>query len=245
MVRAGWDQKNLYLLDASESALDFAQKTYSSAHIFLEDAEEGIGFDNCFDCILMVEVLEHMLNPRKVMENAMGAPKTSGLVIIRGLPNNRSLEAFIGQAEWMMRASEHHYQFFSPETFSVFAESFLDAEIVESGCFLQEGYRVYDILSIAGHIAIMGGQEGHGRIPQTDKLTELILDKLKSTDFDDYVHKERYTPAATSDSLKSGPLGQSIMKMEILLKTYGTATEERRLWTGYTGLNAAGIARTP
>lgn len=191
LIRAGWDQKNLYLMDTSESALDFAQKIYKSAHILLGDAEGGIGFDDYFYCVLMLEVLEDLVNPRKVMENALGALKTGGLVIIRGLPNNKSLEAFIGQAGWKMRTFERHYQFFNPETFSLFAESFPDAEILEFGCFLQEGYRFYDILRIAKDIGVIGGHQGHGRVPQTDELTELVLDKLRSTDFDDYAHRER------------------------------------------------------
>ncbi len=193
LIELGWNQRNLYLMDISESNLETARMLYKSANIVLGDAEEGISFSDYFDCILMVEFLEHSVDTRRVMENALSALKNNGLVIIRGLPNNRSLEAFIGQDKWKMRNFEDHYQFFNPETFSLFVESFKGLEILEFGCFLQEGYHFYNIPRIAKDIGVIGlfNYQNHGGFVEIEKLTELVLSKLRNTEFNDYPYGER------------------------------------------------------
>ncbi len=209
LIEAGWDQKNLYLMEVSESSIDVLQKKYPAAHFILGDAEENIGFDNYFDCILMVEFLEDLINPRKVMENALKALKTNGLLIIRGLPNNKSLESFIGKDRWKMRLFECHYHFFNPDTFLVFAKNFPNIQVLEFGCFLQKGFHFYNIQRLAKNIGIIKESinkeqpKSHdGQVIDDSKLTDLVLKKLSSTDFDTYSHKNRI-PRQQLDHLSS------------------------------------------
>ena len=184
----GWNLKNLYFLDISEASINAIQKQYQSAHFVLANAEENIAFNNYFDCILMIEFLEHLANPRKVIANAVKALTSNGILIIRAIPNNKSLESFIGGSQWKMRLFEQHYHFFNPEIFSRLVESFPDTQILEFGCFLQEGYHFYNIQRIAKNIGIMNHSiedkpQSLAGMTHVNQLTDLVLRKLRNTNF--------------------------------------------------------------
>lgn len=198
LIQAGWNQENLYLMDKSKSSLDVAKKMCESVNIIAKDLDEGIGFTNYFDCILMVEFFEDLIHPRESLQIVLDALKEEGLLIIRGLPNNRSFESFLGQERWKMRTFEKHYSFFNPHTFVHFTKHFPNMEILEFGCFLQEGYSFYDIARIGKDIGIIKGSIGteqyemhNGKIMGTDKLIDLILTKIRSKDISDYYYSER------------------------------------------------------
>jgi SAM-dependent methyltransferase len=189
LLRAGWRQENLYLMDSCEAALNAAQTICPSANFVLRDAEKGTGFVDFFDCIIMIEFFEDVTNPRDVMRNALDALKPGGFLIVRGLPNNESLEAFIGRDKWKMRVISHHYYFFNPRTFSRFLDNFPQAQLLEFGCFLQDGHRFYHIERIAKDIGLIGRTE-HGNLTKRE-ITQQILGKLKEVDFESYPHGER------------------------------------------------------
>ena len=197
LIESGWDQENLYLMEVSESCIDVVKKKYPSAHFILGDGEKDIGFDDYFECILMVELLEHVVNPRTVMTNVLKALKTNGLLIIRALPNNKSFEAYVGKDKWRMRLFEQHHHFFNPDTFSIFVKEFPSIQILEFGCFLQEGFHFYNIQRIARNIGIVKDPISNDRYKNQDdvvpnsELTDLVLNKLKGINFDSYPYKER------------------------------------------------------
>lgn len=197
LIGLGWTPEKIYLMDSSERNLDVVGSKYSSSTVICRDAQEGLGFNDYFDCVLMVEFLEHLANPRNVFQNALAALKQGGLMIVRGLPNNDSLEAFIGNGRWRMRQFVHHYHFFNHETFAAFVSNFGDAHILEVGTFLQEGYRFYDIERIARNIGIVKSskQDEHttydGTVVKTADLINLVLAKMMGIDFGSYKHKDR------------------------------------------------------
>jgi 2-polyprenyl-3-methyl-5-hydroxy-6-metoxy-1,4-benzoquinol methylase len=197
LIGLGWQAENIYLMDSSERNVAVAEAKYHSSTAICRDAQEGIGFNNYLDCVLMVEFLEHLANPKKAFQNALAALKHEGLMILRGLPNNDSLEAFIGNERWRMRQFIHHYHFFNHETLAAFVGNFGDAQILESDTFLQEGYRFYDIARIARNIGIVkeSDVDEHttydGTVVETADLTNLVLAKIGCIDFGSYKHKDR------------------------------------------------------
>jgi hypothetical protein len=74
-----------------------------------------------------------------------------------------------------------------------FAKSFPNIEVLEFGCFLQEGFRFYNIRRIARNIGVIKelvNKENHTD-HNSDKLTDLVLEKLANTNFDTYPYKKR------------------------------------------------------
>jgi 2-polyprenyl-3-methyl-5-hydroxy-6-metoxy-1,4-benzoquinol methylase len=198
LIKAGWSQENLYLMDSSEVELNAVRKTCPSANFFQRDAEKGIGFFDFFDCIIMVEFFEDVPSPRDVMWNALEALKPGGLLIIRGMPNNESVEAFIGRGKWKMRVVNHHYSFFNPRTFLRFLENFPQAQLLEFGCFLQKGYRFYDVVRIAKDLGLVKDNAHQVGSTATGEdmlskweITQRVLSKLKRVDFEMYPNWER------------------------------------------------------
>lgn len=199
LIKVGWDQMNLYFMDSSETGLNAARMVCPSANFLLQDVRRAIGFVDYFDCISMVEFFEDVTDPRRVMRNALDALKVGGLLIIRGMPNNESVEAFVGRDKWKMRVVDHHYNFFNPRTFSRFLENFPQAQLLEFGCFLQEGYRFYNVVRIAKDIGLLNGNAygdgpratGEGALPRGE-IAQRLLNKLKRVDFDTYPHRERF-----------------------------------------------------
>jgi len=195
LIKAGWDQKNLYLMDYSEAEINAARMICPSANFLVRDARRAIGYVDYFGCIIMLEFFEDVTDPRRVMRNALDALKVGGLLIIRGMPNNESIEAFVGREKWKMRVVDHHYNFFNPRTFSHFLENFPDAQLLEFGCFLQEGYRFYNVVRIAKDIGLLKGNAygdgpmATGALPR-DEIAQRLLNKLKCADFDTYPNRE-------------------------------------------------------
>ncbi len=198
LINLGWKEQDIYLMDNSKSGLEIATKKYPLSKIVFGDAQESIPFNNYFDNILMIGFFEHVANPKKTLENALYALKDEGLLCIRGMPNNESLEAFIGQDRWRMRQFIHHFQFFNHSTFSRLINQFKDANIVDLDVFLQEKSDFYNISRIARNIGIVKETNGDEHstydfgIVKTEDLTNLVLQKIRSTNFENYKHKDKY-----------------------------------------------------
>ena len=197
LIGLGWAPQSVYLMDNSERNVKVARKKYPLSTVICGDAQERIGFNDYFDCILMVEFLEHLSNPKEALKNALTALKNDGILIIRGLPNNDSLEAFIGRERWKMRQFIHHYHFFNHSTFSTFVKDFADVSVLEFGTFLQEGYHFYDVARIARNIGVVKESRGDehttydDNVIMTAELTNLVLAKIESVDFEDYKHRDK------------------------------------------------------
>jgi SAM-dependent methyltransferase len=190
LIGAGWEAQNLYLVDASPAGLDIARTLCPAAHLSLHDVEEGIPFAGPFDCILMVEFLEDLTDPRPVVAAALEALRPGGLLVVRGMPNNESFEAFVGREQWKMRAMDHHYQFLNPRTFARLVDSLPGGEILSFGCFLQPGYRFYHVARIARDLGLVGRHAGP-ETPTAQALADRVLRRIRAVNLDRYPHRER------------------------------------------------------
>lgn len=195
LIDSGWDQENLYLMENSQSSIEIVKKKYPAANHILGNAEEELGLEEYFDCILMVEFLEDIVNPRLALNNAIKALKENGHLIIRAMPNNKSFESFLGEEKWKMRLFQHHHHFFNPEIFSRFVSEFTNIKILEFGCFLQKGFHFYNIERIAKNIGITKGIKNKNKndnsSTQNDNLTALIIEKMNRTNIDEYPYKKQ------------------------------------------------------
>ncbi len=198
LIQAGWDPKNLYLVDRSKAALDEAKKKYKSVNTLEKDIYKGIGLSDYFDCIIMVEFLEDLIYPAKALAKVMDALRPGGILIIRGIPNNKSFESFIAGENWKMRGFEKHYSFFNSNTFVVFANQFPNMEILELGTFLQEGFCFFNLPRIGKNIGVIKKTAGDGQFEKpngetidNEELTRSVLKKLKSSSPDNYWYKEK------------------------------------------------------
>jgi len=197
LIGLGWKAENIYLMDNSERNIKILGEKHPSSTIIFGDVQEGIEFSDYFDCIFMVEFLEHLPNPKKALLNALAALKPDGLIVMRGLPNNNSLESYIGKERWKMRQFIHHYHFFNHDTFALYIKKFAGARILEFDTFLQEGYQFYDIVRIARNIGIINESRENEHVTyegtkiNTDELSNIVLDKILSIDYKDYRHRDR------------------------------------------------------
>lgn len=71
-------------LDFSESGITLAKKNYPEAEFAQHDAQDPLpaGHTGKYDAVVSIEVIEHLLLPRKLVENAVTALKPGGLFIL-------------------------------------------------------------------------------------------------------------------------------------------------------------------
>lgn len=67
--------------DISNEAIEFCKRNFPFGNFFIQDAE-NIGLSKEYDFVLIADVLEHVDNYRKVLENAYSALKEGGHCII-------------------------------------------------------------------------------------------------------------------------------------------------------------------
>jgi SAM-dependent methyltransferase len=202
LIHAGLHSQHIYLMDISKASLDVAKERNPTINILEEDIYtlSNSNWRNYFDCIVMEEFFEHLVYPAKAMESVLNILKPGGILIIRGLPNNRSFEAFIAREDWKMRLSEKHYCFFNPHTFRNFSNHFPKLEILEFGAFLQPGYRFYHLHRIARDIGLIKRNQGnmtnntHNHdTSDNSELTSLIVKRMETIDIDNYWYPEKIT----------------------------------------------------
>lgn len=97
--------KNLY-------GIDFESKTISSLkdqgiNVQIANVEEEIPFDERFDLIIMNNVIEHFLDPIKVLRNCKAKLSSSGEIIFI-TPNTDALELLIFKKYWAGFHSPRH-----------------------------------------------------------------------------------------------------------------------------------------
>lgn len=81
----------IYGLDISENAIRYAQKQHPNINFQVCDLDKGIPYENeMFDAITCFDVLEHMANPSKIIDEIKRVLKKNGLFIIE-IPNETML----------------------------------------------------------------------------------------------------------------------------------------------------------
>jgi 2-polyprenyl-3-methyl-5-hydroxy-6-metoxy-1,4-benzoquinol methylase len=114
---------NVFGLDHSETGISLAKKQFPSAHFEQHDVQNLLPVSHLFkyDAVLSIEVIEHLLLPRKLMQNAYNALKPGGLFILttpyHGYWKNLSL-ALLNKFDehWHPLRDYGHIKFFSKET---------------------------------------------------------------------------------------------------------------------------------
>ena len=117
-------------VDHSLSGVDIAQQQYADLTFFQHDITNLLdtAYLGRFDAVVSVEVIEHLLLPRKLMMNAIGALKPGGLFVLttpyHGYWKNLAL-AITNKFDdhWHPLRDYGHVKFFSKATIlSLFAE---------------------------------------------------------------------------------------------------------------------------
>lgn len=190
LLASGWDRKNLHFMDNSTTSLESLRETLGDENVFCGDATEPLECGCSFDCILMVEFLEDAVRPVEIMRNALVALRPGGVLIVRALPNNRSLEAFLGGSDWKMRVMDCHYNFFNPGTFSRFVQNFESVVVLEFGCFLQPGFRFYHPVRVARDLGLLRRaapvENAADGSDQTERAVALLRDRLTDGSVETY-----------------------------------------------------------
>lgn len=114
----GWE---LYGIEMSEGAAKQATER-SGARVYVGDVLDAPFAPNSFDVITCFDVLEHVYEPRKVLEKARHWLKPGGIVYIL-VPNIESGEARIFKSYWYGLELPRHLSHFSPRSLRYLAES--------------------------------------------------------------------------------------------------------------------------
>ncbi len=110
-------------LDYSRSGIDLATRRYPEARFAEHDLAESLpgAHAKCYDAVISVEVIEHLLLPRKLLETARMALRPGGMLIVstpyHGYWKNLALALSNGfDAHWHPLRDYGHVKFFSRRT---------------------------------------------------------------------------------------------------------------------------------
>jgi 2-polyprenyl-3-methyl-5-hydroxy-6-metoxy-1,4-benzoquinol methylase len=129
-------------LDFSQSGIDLARKNFPHVHFGQHDVSRPIdaAYLRRFDAVISTEVIEHLLLPRALMQNAISALVPGGLLVVttpfHGYLKNLGLaltNAF--DTHWHPLRDYGHIKFFSRDTLTqLFREfGFLDLQYLTAG----------------------------------------------------------------------------------------------------------------
>lgn len=109
--------------DYSQTGIDLAKEQFPHVHFFQQDISKSLPSEHTaqFDAIISTEVIEHLLLPRKLMENALGALKHNGTLIVsapyHGYLKNLALALTNSfDRHWHPLRDYGHVKFFSEQT---------------------------------------------------------------------------------------------------------------------------------
>lgn len=108
----------LFGLDISKNAIDYASGRYSHIEFKTQDLNDGIPYpDNSFDAVTCFDVLEHVFDPLKLINETKRVLKNGGYFIV-DIPNETLLFKFIWFFWTRMKGKvwrDVHINHFSPE----------------------------------------------------------------------------------------------------------------------------------
>ncbi|MBY0578576.1 MAG: class I SAM-dependent methyltransferase [Burkholderiales bacterium] len=117
--------------DFSKSGIDLAQRQFPGVNFFQQDLSQELHVEHVgkYDAVISTEVIEHLLLPRKLMENAISALRPGGMLIIsapyHGYLKNLALALTDGFDEhWHPLRDYGHVKFFSRKTIVRLFEEF-------------------------------------------------------------------------------------------------------------------------
>jgi len=106
-----------YGFDLSDFAIRYANKELGLHNVKKMDAEDIDYKDNSFEAITLFHVIEHVLNPRELMETSYRIIKQGGILIIE-TPDICTRRAKKAGADWKYLKIPEHLNYFSLKTLS-------------------------------------------------------------------------------------------------------------------------------
>ncbi len=114
--KAGFD---CFGLDISPFACGLAKKNFGEK-IFCGTIEEANYPDSFFDAVCLLDVLEHISNPKKIIQEIWRITKPGGLLFIVS-PNHNSLSRKVFGRNWFQYKHEHVF-YFNKNSFQIIAQ---------------------------------------------------------------------------------------------------------------------------
>ena len=107
--RAGW---NVSGVEVSVKAVDVLGRDFPDFDLFAGPVESSGYADNSFDAVSLIEVIEHVLDPRPLLRKARDLVRPGGVVWVT-TPNLHSLSSRLLQLDWSMVAPPDHLEIYS------------------------------------------------------------------------------------------------------------------------------------
>jgi SAM-dependent methyltransferase len=193
LVDTGWEETDIHLVDSSAASLAAARTHLPYAHLTCSDVElRSVFSEQRFGCVILVEMFEHIPEPRRVLEWVAASLAPGGLGIIRAMPNNHSLHAYLAGERWRMRRFDQHLQFFNPETLARLVGSLPGITLAEYGTFLQPGFSFYHPIRVARDLGLAfcdasNRALGNSTDPEVlDAATHAIIEAIATADMSRY-----------------------------------------------------------
>ena len=115
-VREVMPTTELYAVESSEHACNSMRKRLPGVKFPFPCAEDLATTDHKFDCITILQCLEHVCEPTTILEKAYSSLNEGGLILI-AVPNRYSYEVFLkGKAKSLCYSNATHLHFFTKAT---------------------------------------------------------------------------------------------------------------------------------
>lgn len=102
--------------------------------------EDGINFSNLFDCVILRGVLEHFINPEKVIQNVAKSLDESGFLYITSTPDVNSFCANLYRGKWNQFEPPAHLFYFGINNLKELCEKHNMNLLVQHHFYLETPY---------------------------------------------------------------------------------------------------------
>jgi SAM-dependent methyltransferase len=117
--------------DINWEAIEFCKKSCPGAEFFVEKAENA-KYNRTYDYVLLADILEHVSDPKKVLENTHRALKDNGylilIVVSEGDPGVYSFLRFV-KKDWSLKTRGHRNYFVKGKIFKKIERYFKIEEV--------------------------------------------------------------------------------------------------------------------
>ncbi|MDP3093542.1 MAG: class I SAM-dependent methyltransferase [bacterium] len=147
----GKTKENLYGFDVSESFVAEAKKAFPN--VYYLDLSRDEMKERGFDVVFAFDIIEHLENPDKFLENIVSIMKNKGLLIL-STPNINSLSHLIQKSNWFAFKDKTHKVLYSRSSLFPLLERF-ELKTIVSKTISDTGFPLYNkIISLTS----LGGQ---------------------------------------------------------------------------------------
>lgn len=134
---------NVYGIDVTEGLIDYAKKKRPQFHFQLAKGEELPYENNEFDCILYLDVIEHLIDPERSLKEARRCLKDEGNLIILVVKEHHPLFRLIWWAWLKLKGKVWH-----EAHLHIFTEKNLEEVIQKAGFKIKEVRQLFCGMSL-------------------------------------------------------------------------------------------------